>query len=361
MSNTIFLKRFNDDINQCGFNKSVELGFYFFMGFVGERFSENIGIGNSKGYYDLFPDSHEDKEISCDDIRRKIYTIAKLIDEISNSKNPLSDNINIGHNFVFTGEIESSLFDEFSDEKFSAITLDNLYTKFFECIGDEMISCNVLTLENVISQSKNTAMWWFLDDQISTRFVVDKLLAMTPPLYKALLYYPINYSFNKKAFDSNSLFSNVLRFSLENLPSNVDGDKLVNDSILKTIHRWHQFVFYDDGEKMNPFWDFKEENLISTLLTIALHSSKLVNHIPDNLKLDFKKKCELLAEVDNINESISVKHYTSIIDQLMKSLHGYDLLASNWLNKGLYIQVVGSFYINACLFSVYPTVVYNKS
>ena len=122
------------------------------------------------------------------------------------------------------------------------------------------------------------------------------------------------------------------------------------------LHRWHQYVFYDDKDTMNAFWDFSADKHFSTLGSLALNGSNLKSQLNPEQLTAFLNNPNAL-ETDIVGETISIKQYLGVIAQITEFVYGYDLKESNWKNHGVYLQVICFFYIESCCYSVFPEAV----
>lgn len=338
------------DIETCCFSDSERDGLYFFMGLVGELYLKEEDLGDSfiEGYVGLsvgMDDQYEPPHLDCSGIRSALYTTAVILQEKwGQSGRPLSNDVNVGAGYMFEGILDQRIYDQFEGLEFRGKNVDELFLAMFESFGKCLSSNNIKGFKDCLRVGNHHRSAYFLDDARSTVYVLEKLRAVMPPLFEALLNYPILYASDVVAFKGNELFSMVLNHSLK-------GEQ--NEVIKRVVHRWHQYVFYDDKDTLNPFWDFTEEKHFSTLGSIALNGSSLKRHLSPTDYTKFLKNPNAL-KTDLGGKVISVRQYLAGIAQIVELKYSYTLAEPNWKNHGLYLQVICFFYYEACLYSIFP-------
>ena len=265
----------------------------------------------------------------------------------SNSKHPLSDDINVGEGYVFEGILDKRIYDHFHELAFTGKNVDDLFLAILRSFGECLSENGIKGFEDCLRQGSNLSSACILDDAHSSIYVFEKLIVVMPPLFEALLNYPILYASDVKAFKANELFSMILNHSLK---MKQDGE------IKRSIHRWHQYVFYDDKDTINPFWNFSADKHISTLASLALNGSNLKSHLDQRLLSVFLDNPNVF-DTDFAGEIISVMQYLGAIAEIVEINYGYNLAEPNWKNHGVYLQIICFFYCEACLYSVFPKAV----
>jgi hypothetical protein len=341
------------DIETCCFSDQEKDGLYFFMGLVGDLYLKKRGLGGGafNGYLSQAiecEDETESQYIDSEQIRSTLYTAAVILQEKwSKSDRPLSDSINVGAGYVFEGVLNEEMLEHFQELDFDAKSVDELFLAVFESFGECLSDNGVTGFKDCLKQGSELSSACLIDDARSSVYVFEKLITIIPPLFEALLNYPILYATNINAFKSNELFSMVLNHAL---------NLRLGEEIKMALHRWHQYVFYDDKDAINAFWDFSADKHFSTLGSLALNGSNIKSQLNPEQLTAFLNNPNTL-ETDLKGKTISVKQYLGAIAQIMEIVYGYDLKESNWKNHGLYLQVICFFYIESCCYSVFPEAV----
>lgn len=355
MKNINLIGRIIHEIDGYQLSENQKKGFLFHLGYTVDQYAKYIGVYGQNGLMKNKPISYilsDDLEIdeestsySTDSIRGCYYTIAKVIHDLwVDSETSLDEFINVGPQFLFTGEIISSLLEGNIDKSFNGITIDTGILDFLECLGRELEEIEVNSYEDYVWHGNYLSMWSMMDDYKSFSFIVDKINAVLSPYLKTILHYPISVEVDPENFNISDTFVQVLLSTL----------KLEEHRTFRQLgSKWGKKVFLESTDVIENNYQSFTKNLNEILKQLAVDG--------------FEFKCELNSiqfhEIENAGNvydlgelngrDVALGQYASIIAQITHQQFGYDFREKNWLNKGIYLQFLSFYFILSMRYSVY--------
>lgn len=353
-------QRIDDELRVFGFTENQILGFMFHLGFTVDQNANYIGVyginGNEMGLMKNKPSTYlldsdyepDDTELldDTDLIRSCYYTFAKINQEAwHKEETPLSNYINVGAQYLFTGEVNETLWEACSKEKYNAATIDKGYLLFFEILGQDLEENDIKNIADCIWFGKNLALYSAFDDRKSYSFVVDKINTLMSPYLKMMLNYPIQYELNKETYNRQDIFSNIFQSTLK-----LQSTKLIRDRFLE----WMQEKMLDENGILSEEFTFNIDNPGLDYALMSEYGFQFKNSLNS---IDY----ETIFNAGNVykliefeGKDIDLRTYFSIIAQIMNMQFGYDVTNKEWPNYGIFLQFNAFFFIQAMRYSVYP-------
>jgi hypothetical protein len=237
--------------------------------------------------------------------------------------------------------LDNNWVQKYFDSDFNLNNVNQLYYDFFESIGAH-------TLKKGLTQdaafAAGFAFYNFIlpKDLQGSHFLISTISDSCTPLFTALQEAPILYKFHKKAFLANHIFSSTFQFFTMG----------IDMEILGPIHRFHQFLFYENGSSsFRKEWDFnsKDKNFIIAQAfhnAISFRQSGLVEDrtIYINSKEIFNK--------DLINKTIDKSTFFVAIQNVILQKYGCDFKLSSLRSTGDFIGLIAMLYYETCIHAI---------
>jgi hypothetical protein len=363
MENTNLVERIVDDLDAYELTENQIKGFLFHLGYSVDQYAKYIGVYGQTGLMKNRPVTYllpEDLEVDEDDlsydtdlIRSCYYTFAKVIHELwINNEKKLDEFINVGPEFLFTGELISQLWENNIDKSFIGSIIDKGTLDFLECLGSELNEIVAKSYEYYIWHGNYLAKWSMLDDYQSYSFIVDKINSVMSPYLKSLINYPLSVEMDIENFNQNEVFVQVLLSAL----------KLEeNRTFRQSASKWVKECLIDSNDNLKNEYQLYSSNLGGILMQLAMDGFEFKN----NLNSVQIQEIENAGNVFDLGEltgtDTDLGQYASIIAQITDQQFGYDFRENNWLNRGVYLQFLSFYFILSMRYSVYfKTIISNE-
>ena len=222
-------ERIISNLKEFKLTENQILGFMFHLGYTIDQYSKYIKVYGNNGvevglmannpFSYLLDDDFEVEEnlqsYDSDELRSCYYTFSKVIHEVwVGNEQSLDSFINVGPQFLFTGEIQSEIWEKNDGKPFQGANIDEGFLVFFECIGNSLADGDIIDYYECLWYGQDLHFGSALDDPKSYSYVVDKINTVMSPCLKMLLNYPINIETDKAKFDETDLFTNVFRATI---------------------------------------------------------------------------------------------------------------------------------------------------
>jgi hypothetical protein len=237
--------------------------------------------------------------------------------------------------------LENDWIEEYFEADFCLFNVNRLYYDFFERIGS-------LTLKQGLTPnaalSAGFAFYNFVipKDIQGSHFLISTIADSTPPLFSALQESPILYTYHKKAYIANHIFSSVFQFFTMG----------IDMAILAPIHRFHQFLFYENGTStFREVWDFNTEDqhflIVQTFHNaITIRQSGLVTD-----KTIYTMSREIFDKA-LIGQKLDKLTFFASIQNVLSQKYGYDIEFDKPRSTGEFIELIAMLYYETCLHSI---------
>jgi hypothetical protein len=349
------LERIVHELDEYQLTQNQKKGFLFHLGYSIDQYAKYIGVYGHNGLLknrpvtNILPDNIEvDEEklsYSTDSIRSCYYTFAKVIQEIWIKNEKLLDEyINVGPQYLYTGELNYTLWENNIGKSFIGVVIDTGTLDFLECLGSEMDEIEADFDYHYVWHGNYLAMWSMMDDYQSYSFIVDKINAVMSPYLKSLINYPLYFELNKENLNQSELLVQVLLSSLkleENPTFRQMASKWVKDSLL------------DSNGNLKKEYQLNSNNLGSLLMQFAIDGFHFKYSLNSVQTQDIENAGNVFDLGELIGTDIDLGQYASIIAQISDQQFGYDFRDANWLNKGVYLQFLSFYFILSMRYSVY--------
>jgi hypothetical protein len=355
MKNINLIGRIIQEIDEYQLSENQKKGFLFHLGYTVDQYARYIGVYGQNGLMKNKPISFilsDDLEIdedstsySTDSIRGCYYTIAKVIHELwVENETSIDEFINVGPQFLFTGEIISSLWEDNIDKSFNGLTIDTGILDFLECLGKELEEIEVQSFEEYIWHGNYLAMWSMMDDYKSYSFIVDKINAVLSPYLKTILHYPISVEIDIENFHINESFVQVLLSTL----------KLEDHRTFRQLgSKWSKKVFLESSGIIENKYHSFTKNIGNILMQLAADAFAFRNELNSIQFQEIENAGNVYDLGALIGQDIDLEKYATIIAQITHQQFGYDFRENYWLNKGTYLQFLSFYFILSMRYSVY--------
>jgi hypothetical protein len=231
--------------------------------------------------------------------------------------------------------------EEFFESDFSLFNVNRLYYDFFERVGSYTFKQG---LTPNASLSAGFAFYNFIlpKDIQGSHFLISTISDNTPPLFSALQECPILFTYHKKAYLANHIFSSVFQFFTMG----------IDIAILAPIHRFHQFLFYENGTStFREVWDFSTKDqhfLIAQTFhnAITIRQSGLVTD-----KTIYTMSREIFDKA-LIGQKLDKSTFFASIQNVLSQKYGYDIEFDKPRSTGEFIELIAMLYYETCLHSI---------
>ena len=360
MSNKPTTNKIISDLSYFGLSDNQILGFLFHLGYTIDQYAMYIGVykgsGSEASLMNQNPLSYlleEDFEIEADlqsldsnEIRCCYYSFAKVIHEIwVQDDKTLDAIINVGPQYLFTGEIHSEIWGTNEGKEFNGFNIDSGFLVFFESIGLALSTSNVIDYRECLWYGKDLWFGSALDDFRSYSYVVDKINTVMSPYLKMLLNYPIDVEINKTFFEENDLFTKIF-----GLASKLEDNKQMRNLSIE----WQRKAMFDVDGNLYENYDINEQPLPNLLMQFAYDGFQFKYSLNSIENQEIYNAGNVLKLEQFEGKDVDLPTYASIIAQITHMQFGYDYRQNKWLNTGVYIQFLSFYFMLAMRYSVYP-------
>jgi hypothetical protein len=351
--------RIKDELEIFQLTETQILGFMFHLGYGVDRHARYIGAHGKSGVeigmmknnplsY-LLDDEYEIEdnllEFSNDSITSCYFTFAKVIHEDwVKSDDSIESLINVGPEFLFTGEIDDLLWNNCSGNDFNGVNIDQGFLLFFERIGQELTDLDITDIKDALWYGKDLNKASVIDDPMSYSYVVDKLNTLMSPYLKMILNYPILFELNTAQYENDDLFSNIFNSTL----------KLEkNKTIRELCSKWQAHIMRNENGVAEVYLDFDEENLGYFIWQMSNDGFQFKNSLNANQFEEIKNAGDVFKLVEFEGKDVDLNTFATIIAQIMHQQYGYDYRIKNWSNYGAYLQYLSFYFLLSMRYSVY--------
>ena len=237
--------------------------------------------------------------------------------------------------------LENNWIEEYFDSDFSLFNVNRLYYDFFERIGSHTLKQG-LTPNAALSAGFAFYNFILPKDVQGSHFLISTISDRTPPLVWALQESPVLFTYQKKAYLANHIFSSVFQF----LTIGIDM------AILAPIHRFHQILYYENGTTtFREVWDFNTKNrdfIIAQTFhnAITIRQSGLVTD-----KTIYTKSGEIFDKA-LIGQNQDKSTFFISIQNVLLHKYGYDIEFDKPRSTGEFIELIAMLYYETCLHSI---------
>jgi len=353
------IQRIISELSYFELTENQILGYLFHLGYTVDQNARYIGVygknGLEVGIMENNPFSYllesdfevEDNLLSydSDEIKSCYYTFAKVIHEIwvENEKS-LDSFINVGPQFLFTGEIHEEIWKTNEGTQFIGLSIDAGVLHFFESLGCELADKGITDFNECLWYGHDLYFGSALDDNRSFSYVVDKINTVMSPFLKMFLTYPINVEVNKVSFEETDLYTNVFR-ALSKIDENTQRRNL---SV-----QWQKDTMFDSEGNLYENYDVVERSMGNLLMQFAYDGFQFKYSLNSIQYKEVQNAGNVLKLEEFEGKDIDLGTYASIISQITHMQFGYDYRENSWLNRGVYLQFLAFYFMLAMRYSVY--------
>ena len=348
----------------CEFSREEKLGILFYLGATlpeilneidpnSSNFNEYLKVislySKSSGNFSDYDDLNDNVLISW------TYNANLAISKITADDNDIDENLrkmDQGNITVGKSEPMSEFLENFEYDSFSLNAIQNLNDDIFSLTGLHLLESNY-SLTKAYEAGFAYRMMMLNFDLNGTQFLLSRIRSFLSPLFESLFYSPVLYVFNKHAFKANHLFSKILN-------DFVGGQNSKLFPIIKSIHLYHQLIFYkENSTELRDEWLFNKKTDEGSAIIIFLNA---LNIVKTNLKddsLQIKQSGELfdkslidasVSKTDFLNSILNVIQSKYSINGFGEFMEGEEAKWNTiWNNKGDYIQFLVILYYETCL------------
>jgi hypothetical protein len=352
-------QRIISDLSYFELTENQILGFLFHLGYTVDQHAKYIGVYGSKGVevglmesnpFSYLLDNNfevEDNQLSheSEEIRSCYYTFAKVIHEVwVESEIALDTFINVGPQFLFTGEIHEEIWKRNEGTPFLGVNIDEGVLVFFECIGNELSERGITDFNECLWYGHDLYFGSAMDDNRSFSYVVDKINTVMSPFLKMFLTYPINVEVNKVSFEETDLYTNVFRAS-----SKIDD----NTQRRNLSVQCQKDTMFDSEGNLYENYNVDEQSMGHLLMQLAYDGFQFKYSLNSIQYKEVQNAGNVLKLEEFEGKDIDLGTYASIIAQITHMQFGYDYRENSWLNRGVYYQFLAFYFMLAMRYSVF--------
>lgn len=360
-----FRNAFDSYLKLCEFKEEEKLGILFYLGaflpgkmndmdpnslkFMQYLQAQSL-YSKSTGVFSDYGDLNEGV------FKGWIYNANLAISKIIGDESPIDENLRalpIGNNVEISKSYPNNEFlDLFNKDSFSLNAIQNLNDELFIKTGLHLKDNNC-SYAHAYEAGFAYRMLMMQMDIKGTDYLLSRINSYLSPLFQSLFHAPILFVLNPKAFKSNHLFSLILNHLY-------GGNDSPQYSIVQSIHRYHQFIFYKENSiKLKNQWLFNKDTNEGSAMMVFINA---LNIHKSNFKenVNFIKYSGEVYDSSLIDTKIRTSDFLMAILDVIRSKYSIDvnkeLVEADgaqwntiWNNKGDYIQFLVILFYETCL------------
>jgi hypothetical protein len=359
-----FKNSFDAYLDLCEFKEEEKLGLLFYLGAItpgkintidalSDEYNQHLQVltlySKSTGDFADYGDLNDSF------FTKWIYNANLAISKITDDESSIDENLRtipLGNIIAGKANPIDDFLDIFEKGVYNLNAIQNLNDVLFSKTGlhlkEKGYSCNRAYEAGFAYRFMMMQM-----DVKGTDFLLSRINSFLSPLYQTLFYTPFLFIFNPIAFKANHLFSQILNTFYGGQDSNLF-------PIAKSIHHYHQFIFYkEESIELKEFWKFNQKSDEGSAI-LVFHNA--LNIHKTNLKqtANLIKQSGEIYDTKLIDAKISTNDFLNAILHVIQSkysisgfnefIKGWDAKWDDgWNNKGEYIQFLVILFYETCL------------